>query len=249
MMNFQYQQSVPMVNFSQMTAPIAQVNQAVPIMNYGVVPGMDGVNISQEAQGLQSANSGPAAGSGGAITASQIAQQASSGINSNSLMMMFLTMMMSMMKNGGASAAATQSAASGGTGSAASGGNSNTGVTGSSSGSFTGGAREVYDEMKQFKYQSYAGDEKSISQTVKDGRGNCMDLTDVASQKFMEKGYKIRRVRGIVGGGTPHHWLEYFDNGKWKVFDSSHLASGGDPTQIKGGLNQLSWKKEGYIGN
>lgn len=130
--------------------------------------------------------------------------------------------------------------------SGASGKTANGGGTGSVTG---GGAKEVYDYMKQFKYQCYYGDVKSRAKTIQEGRGNCVDLTNVAAQKFVEKGYKVKAVRGFTKGGIEHQWLEYLDNGKWKVFDASHLASGGDPSQVKGGLKSVKWKREGDIGN
>lgn len=60
-------------------------------------------------------------------------------------------------------------------------------------------------------------------------KGDCTEHMLLAAELLARNGFKVRRVLGValsteqkrISANDLHNWLEYFDNGRWRVFDSS----------------------------
>lgn len=69
------------------------------------------------------------------------------------------------------------------------------------------------------------GAEHALSQR----KGDCTEHMLLAAELLTRNGFKVRRALGValppeqkrITANDLHNWLEYFDNGTWRIFDSS----------------------------
>lgn len=77
---------------------------------------------------------------------------------------------------------------------------------------------------------------------LRNRQGDCTEHMLLAAELLERNGYSVRRVLGVlldkdqlrIRAPSLHNWVEYLDNGEWRVFDSTRrfLLATGDVTYI-----------------